>query len=202
MTTKKRPGRSSGNPARPTRSQPPVDEGAGIIWLKTEPNHEGNGYVVTLDASDDISVTLTPERAVRHAQGVLAAAHRAAYDASVARQMTRGFGLTIEDATGLLEMLRDDRPPLDPEDTMPLLLIPGVNREMKPFLDLHVNGEHRGQWDVDHAEKHAIGVLSTVGIADLDSGYYRMLVGQFLQIDDSQARQSIDDLRNFREELL
>ncbi len=199
----KKSGRSPGNPAgrhRPKPPQPPEDEGAGVVWIKTEPAIDGSGYVVTLEASDDIAVTLTPDGAFRHAQGILAAAHRAAYDAAVGRQMIHRFGLTLEHAYELIVMLRNDRPPLDAADTAPLRLEPGVNKDLKPFLALYVNGEHVGQWDVDQAEQHAIWVLSMVGAADLDSAYYRMLVGQ-QQIEESQARQAVDDLANYRQEL-
>lgn len=198
MSKRKRPGRSPGSPRK--RPQPPQDEGAGVVWIKTDLALDDSGYVVTLEASDDVAVTLTPDRALKHAQGILAAAHRAAYDAAVGRQMTERFGLAMEQAMELVAMLRADRPPLDIADTAPLYLEPGVNKDLKPFLTLYINGEAVGQWDVDQAEQHAIWVLSMVGAADLDSAYHRMLVGQ-LEIDESQARQAIGDLANFREEL-
>lgn len=63
-----------------------ADEGA--VWIKTEPTVDGEAYVVTLEASDDVAVTLTPTTAARYALSILDAAHRAAYDAAVLRQLT------------------------------------------------------------------------------------------------------------------
>lgn len=203
MSGKKRPGRSRGNPAgRPPKTpQPPVDEGAGVVWIKTEPTMDGTGYVVTLDASDDVSVTLTPTDALRHAQGVLAAAQRAAYDAAVMRQMTRSWQFPFQDARNLLMIMRGDRPPLDPADTAPLWLEPGVTpTDLRPFLALSINGKQVGQWDVGQAEQHARWVLAMSGVADLDSGYYRLL-RTHAGTDAELARVAVDDLANFREEL-
>lgn len=198
----KKSGRSPGNPARKPRPEPPVDEGAGVVWIKTEPTLDGSGYVVTLDASDDVSVTLTPDQAFKHAQGILAAAHRAAYDAAVMRQMTRGWEFPFQHAGELVMAMRDDRPPLDPADTAPLFLEPGVTpTDLRPFLLVHINGEKVGQWDVEQAQQHARWVLSMAGVADLDSGYYRMLRTQ-ADVEEHQARSAVGDLANYREELM
>ena len=203
MSSKRRSGKSSGNPAGkppkpPTRPpSQPEDEGAGVVWVRTEPTVDGSGYVVTLEASDDVAVTLTPDVALRHAQGVLAAAHRAAYDAAVLRQMTQKFNFALSDAGKLAMELRSDRPPLDPTDTAPLWLEPGVKLDLKPFLIVHINGERVGQWDVDQAERHAHIVLAAVGVADLDSGYYRML--RSTGVEEPQARAAVEDLVNFRD---
>jgi hypothetical protein len=202
MSKRRRPGRSPGNPARKPRPEPPVDEGAGVVWIKTEPTLDGSGYVVTLDASDDVSVTLTPDQAFKHAQGILAAAHRAAYDAAVMRQLTRGWEFPFQHAGVFVMAMRDDRPPLDPTDTAPLFLEPGVTpTDFRPFLLVHINGEKVGQWDVEQAQQHALWVLSMAGVADLDSGYYRMLRTQ-ADVEEHQARSAVDDLANYREELM
>jgi hypothetical protein len=203
MSQKKRSGRSPGNPAgrhRAKSSQLPEDEDCGVVWIKTEPTLDGSGYMVTLEASDDVAVTLTPDQAFRHAQGILAAAHRAAHDAAVLRQMTRGWEFPLQHAGHLIQSMRDDRPPLDPADTAPLFLEPGVApADLRPFLIVHINGEPVGQWDVEQAKQHAMAVLSMAGVADLDSGYYRLLSTQ--GIEEHQARGAVDDLANYREEL-
>lgn len=203
MSSKRRSGKSPGNPAgrRRTPAQPPVDEGAGIVWIKTEPLIDGSGYMVTLDASEDVSVSLTPAEAFRHAQGILAAAHRAAYDAAVMRQLIRKLHIDDMAAMEFVMSMRKDRPPLAPEDTAPIWLEPGVTRppEMRPFLVQSVNGEKVGQWDIDQAERHARAVLAMSGVADLDSGYLRAL--RTIGIEEYRAHNVIDDLKNFREEL-
>lgn len=172
-----------------------------MVWIKTEPTIDGNSYMVTLDASDDVSVSLTPTEALSHAQGVLAAARRAAYDAAVMRQLTSKVGIDDRSAMEFVMSMRDDRPPLAKDATAPLWLEPGVTPppEFRPFLVLSINGEKVGQWDVDQAEQHAAWVLAMTGNADLDSGYFRAL--RTIGIGEDRARNVVDDLRHFQEEL-
>src|SRR5438093_11572668 len=131
------------------------------VRINTEPTIDGSAYVVTLQASDDVAVTLTPDRALQYALGILRAAHHAAYDAAVLRQMT-SINIKMEAAAEVVSTLRKDRPPLDHDATRPLRLDPGVNRYLEPFLIVSVNDDRVGQWSVEDAEQHAMFVLSTV----------------------------------------
>ena len=169
------------------------------VWINTEPSVDGAGYVVTLSASDDVAVTLTPDRALRHAVGVLRAAHRAAYDAAVVRQLTRKVNVEMEAAAQVLKDLREDRPPLDSADTEPLSFEPGVNKDLEPFLIISVNGKPAGQWSAEAAEEHAMFVLSSVVVADLDSAYYRTLTG-LVGLEEPRARNIVEDIGNWRGE--
>lgn len=176
-----------------------AEEESGV-WIISEPTVDGSAYVVTLAADDDTAITLDRERATIYAFGVLDAAHRAAYDAAVFAQLTRKLGLDDETAGLTIVDLRKDRPPLPPETTAPIVLDPGVsNRDQKPFLALSVNGKRVGQWTVEDARQHALAVLETVVVADLDAGYYRALVGQ-IGIDSDTAQQVVQDIGNHREE--
>jgi hypothetical protein len=168
------------------------------VRISTEPSIDSKTYVVTLAASDDVAVILTPDRALQYALGILRAAHHAAYDAAVLRQMTIKVGVPMEAAAEVVGSLRADRPPLDHEATRPLRLEPGVNKHLEPFLVISVNGEQLGQWSVEDAEQHAMFVLSTVVVADLDSAYYRALTG-LVNIEEPRARNIVADLANHRD---
>lgn len=168
------------------------------VWIKTEPTTDGSAYVVTLEASNDVAVTLNPDRALHYAWGVLDAAHRAAYDAAVFKQMLSL--VEDENAAGeLIARLRDDRPPLESEKTHPMGFEPGVSLFTKdPFLVVLINGERVGEWTVDAAREHAMFVLESLAVADLDGGYYRALIGA-VGLDENRARQVVEDVGNFRD---
>lgn len=172
-----------------------MSDGA-TVWIKTEPTVDGKAYVVTLEASDDTAVTLDPQRALRYAWGVLDAAHRAVYDAAVNRQLA---ALTDKNAAAqMINDMRQDRPPLDADATAPLAFEPGVSVFTgEPFLVVMVNGERQGQWTYGDAREHAMAVLETVVVADLDSGYYRALIGA-VGLDEGRARQVVEDIGNHR----
>lgn len=168
------------------------------VWIKTEPTFDGSAYVVTLEASDDVAVTLDPDRALRYAWGVLDAAHRAAYDAAVMRQLG---SLTSQEAAGqIVKELRDDRPSLDSQVTKPMSFEPGVSVFTgEPFLVVIINGKRVGQWSFDDAREHALAVLENVAVADLDGAYYRALVGS-VGLDEPRARNVVADIANHRGE--
>lgn len=168
------------------------------VWVKTEPAVDGSTYVVTVEATNDVAVTLDPERATRYAWGVLDAAHRAAYDAAVLKQMTRKLKLDLSAAGQLVTDLRNDRPDLDHGATAPLILEPGVTKTLKPFLKVSLsNGNVLGQWSFEDARQHALHVLESVKVADLDGAYHRALVGQ-VGIDSERARNVVDDVGSYR----
>ncbi|MGH3813433.1 MAG: hypothetical protein ACRDUV_13425, partial [Pseudonocardiaceae bacterium] len=171
------------------------------VWIKSEPTVDGTAYVVTLEASDDVAVTLTPERALRYAWGVLDAAHRASYDAAVLAQLT-SVGrqqLSVETVAQMVIDMREDRPPLDEAATAPLRFEPGVSQaKQHPFLGIYLNGERLGQWAVADAREHAMAVLEAVVVADLDGGYYRALTG-LVGLEEPRARNVVADIANHRQ---
>ena len=166
------------------------------VWIKTDPTPDGTGYVVTLEVGQDTARILTPDEAMAHAAGVLAAAHRAEYDAAVLAQLTK-LGIERESVAMLIRQLRDDRPPLDPAATHPLTLEPCVNAAGKPFITVASPGREQGQWTTEDARSHAIAVLECVAVADLDAAYLRALTG-LIGIDRSRARRVVEDLVNHR----
>jgi hypothetical protein len=169
------------------------------VWIKTTPALDGSGYVVTLEADDDTARVLTPTEALAYAAGVLAAASRCEYDAAVIRQMTRALKLPVATAAQVITDLRADRPPLDPSATAPMWLEPGVNKDLDGFLVISINGKKVGQWNATDARGHALAVIESIAVADLDSAYVRVLVGS-VGIDKARALQVVDDLGNHRDE--
>lgn len=171
-----------------------------MVWVKTEPSLDGKTYTVTLEATDDVAVVLDPDKAVRYAWGVLDAAHRAAYDAAVIRQMQGRLKLPMDVIGQLITDLRADRPDLDDGATYPFRLEPGVAaRNGKPFLALYLQGqdEQLGQWDFDDARQHALHVMESVKVADLDAAY-RLALTSVVGIEDARALNVVDDLGNWR----
>jgi hypothetical protein len=171
----------------------PEPEAERVVWIKTDLTP--TGYVVTLDASDDNTRILAPAEALAYAAGVLAAAARAEYDAAVLKQITgKKLGLSLEAAFALIETMRKDRPPLHPSATRPFTFHPAVTMAGKAFLRVECEGEEPSQWTPHQAREHAMWVLESVAVADLDSGYLRTLVGS----SRDTATQVVDDLANYR----
>jgi hypothetical protein len=172
-------------------------QGERSVWIKTDLTP--TGYVVTLDASDDNTRILTPDEALAYAAGVLAAAARAEYDAAVLKQITgKKLSLPMAAAAEVIETMRKDRPPLDPRPTRPFTFHPGVTGAGKAFLHVDCEGEEPGQWTPKQAREHAMWVLESVAVADLDSGYLQTLVATVGSSRDT-ATQVVDDLANYRE---
>lgn len=166
------------------------------VWVKTEPTLDGSKYVVTLEASNDVSFAFDPDSAMRYASYVHAMAAYAEYDAAALAQMTLKLALDEGDAVQFVSSMRADRP--TPEHEWPLSLTPGVSMQTKKgFLTIHVAGEAVGQWDPEDARGHASHVIEAVTVADLDSAYVRLLRGS-VGVSDSTARQVVDDLQNYR----
>ncbi len=170
------------------------------IWVKSEPSLDGKTYVVTLEVDDDTAVALDRERATAYALGVLDAAHRAAYDAAVFRQLTATLRLDEPTAGQMLVDLRADRPAPDHWATTPLVLVPGVSAFTgKPFVAIEVKGKRVGQWSVEDTRQHALHVLESLVVADLDAGYHRALVGS-VGIETWRARNVVADIANHRDD--
>jgi len=163
------------------------------IWLRTQPTADGKTYVATLEASDDVSITLTPETALRYARTVLEAVGQAEYDAAVLKQLHKTLELPLETAGEMLKSLREDRPPLN-NDEFPLTFTPGVSLfDGHPFLLVNLSGKTIGQWEMPAAKEHALAVLEVSVGVDLDAAYYRKLISLY-EIDPDRARAVVADI--------
>jgi len=175
-----------------------TDEDRDSIWIITEPTPDGTGYMATVHFNEDRAVTLTPEQAVAYATDVLTVVGRAEYDAAVMRQITK---LTGEPANGvqMIKDLRDDRPTLTA--TAPLVMEPSVavddGNVFRPFIALHMEGKQFGQWTMDDARGHAVGLLEVCAVADMDAAYARSLVS-LIGLDKERALAVVGDLARYR----
>jgi hypothetical protein len=65
--------------------------------------------------------------------------------------------MPLDVAAQAVASLRDDRPPLNDEDTAPLVLSPGVSgTTRKAFVGIWLGGRQIGQFDADSAAQHAL----------------------------------------------
>jgi hypothetical protein len=175
------------------------DEAQRTIWIKTDMAPGHTGYVVTLEAGPDMARIFNPTEAMAYASGLLAACAEGEYDAAVLRQMISKLGLDSVHAAAVIQDLRADRAPLDDKTTWPLAFEIGITAAFKPFLKVAVEGQETGQWEIKDARAHAMAMLESVSVADLDSGYLQVLMGA-VGLERNKAMQVIDDLRNYREE--
>jgi len=168
------------------------------VTVKTIWSEDHEAYVVALEAADDVVVTLTPVMAFDHARGVLAAAHRAAYDAAVVNQLTTKLNLPLNTVATVANLIRDERSRLDPADTDPLRFEPGVDgKTLRPYITVSVGIEPVGQWSVAEADGHARTVLSAVEKANLDTVYHQVLTAT-MGMDEWRAKNMVADVGTFR----
>lgn len=182
------------------------EHGDDDVWIFTEPMLDGTGYMVTINAGKDKATTLTPDAALIYAQHLLWVASRAEYDALVAKQLydlIKDKPLPEEppesSVAHMVTQLREDRPPLDKTVTYPLTFEPAVNARWEPFVTVEIEGDRRlGSWDIQAARRHALGVVESVHVADLDSGYKRLLVGT-VGLDEGTAGAVVHGLSDLRD---
>lgn len=166
------------------------------LWVATEAAADGT-YIATLELGDDLSVPLDRDAAIRHAMAVLTADQYAQYDAAAIDQLTGELDFALQDAVGLIVSMRGDRPPLDPADTAPLRLEPGVSlTTRKAFVGIWLGDRQIGQIDSAAAMQHASYVLQVTIAADLDAAYHRWLRAS--GVDDNRARAVVADIRDWR----
>ncbi|GAB3988822.1 hypothetical protein [Nocardioides marmoraquaticus] len=173
------------------------------VWVRTDVDHDTGGYVVTVSAGEDRARAFKPPQAMRYAAAVTAVAAQAEHDAAVGRQTQalaaeQGEQAALEHAAGVVNLLRGDRASVAPNVTYPIRLTPGVNPKLEPFITVAVDGDQRlGQWTPAAARAHAMHVLESVAVADLDAAYYRALRGQ-VGLDEATARAAVSQLQNHR----
>jgi len=169
-----------------------TDESEGKVWARTVPDLESEAYYPVLEIDADTSFPLHGEVAAQHATAVLTAVAHAEYDAAVLRQFSDDKQMAVR----IVVKLRDRRPGIDWPS--PLQLAPGVSAFTgKPFLHVRIYDRTVGQWEVSAARDHALYVLESGIVADLDGSYLHEL--KTLGVDVSRARAVVDDLVNHRD---
>lgn len=185
---------SRGNPAKTAK---PSQSEQTLVWIRTEPTVDGKSFMVVIEIDEDHAITLDRENANAYAYAILEAVARASYDAAVYSQIRTRISEDPHVAGHLIVDLREERPPIDFSIMAPMSFRDGVNQKGKPFLTILFNDEPAGQWDLQDAREHALGVLEAIVVAELDSGYLRALRG-LVGLPEGTARNTVDDLQNYR----
>lgn len=163
------------------------------VWIMTEPDDRGT-YRVVLHLNADSCVPMDTQLCRQHAEYVTKCLSAAEYDAKVYRMLLKVAGSEKgieETAAELITDLRKDR--VSPLAPTPLELSPGVGSEGEPFLHVRINGQLVGQWEMDDARSHAMGMLAAPTFAEFDQAFLqalRTLVG----VDEITARNIIAGL--------
>lgn len=167
------------------------------VWIKSEPDEAGT-YHLYLELGPDDVVPLGVEEAYGWAREVLSATAAAEYDAAVLRQL-KHVGIDKEAVVEMVRLMRDDRAEHIPVSMIPgLALVPGVSAFTgNGFLRLDRHHKRVGQWELDDARQHALGVIEALEVTTLDSAYLRALE-HHAGIDRGRALQIVTDLANHR----
>ena len=140
---------------------------------------------------------LSPKQVMDHAQGVIAASHRAAYDAAIVQQLSERLRMSPGAVAAMARKQREGREPLDPAATAPLVLEPQVaGRTGEPRVRVSVDLRRVGDWSVAEADAYARTMLAAQQRAE-DETVYRQLLMATVGMTDWQAQNAVADLSTF-----
>lgn len=176
---------------------PDLNENETSVWIKTGPTLDGKSFMVEVEIDKDTSIVLDRTNCLEYGYAILSAVAHAEYDAAVMKQLTSKLEIKPEDALQVVLDMRQDRAPINMAATSPLALVPGVNKELKPFLTVKVHDEAVGQWTLKDAREHALAAIEAHIVADLDTSYLKELKG-LIGLEDHVARNVIEDLEKWR----
>jgi hypothetical protein len=169
-----------------------TDQEGVALHIHTEPDEKGS-YSVTISIGEDHALSAGPDEVRQYVTAILTACVTAAHDAAVFQQLKGLLDGDTKAAATIVKQIRQDRPPM-PETGTPLSLHPSVNPHGHAFLTVLVDDKECGQWDLEDARNHATRALEATMAADLDSAYYRYLVGP-LELEPTLALRAINDMR-------
>ena len=173
------------------------DDKEDSVWIRTEPSVDGKTFMVTVEFTEDRSITLDRQGAFEYAHAILTAVQYAEYDAAVYQQMKSRIP-DEQTAMQLVVDMRAERPEPDFSNYAPFALAPGVSMwSGKAFLRVMLDGKTAGQWELDAAREHAMMAIEALIVADLDNAYLKILKG-LVGLEDEKARQVVADLVRFR----
>lgn len=166
------------------------------LWVISDCAPDGT-YVTTIQAGQDLALTLSREQAIAYAMTAIAASAYAEYDAALLAQLiARGMGRLL--AASAVRDLRADRPPPDTRTTEPFEFLPVVAAgSLKPCVRVHLRQTPICEWTPDETREHAMNVLIVAVGVDLDAAYRRYLVGQ-IGLTDNRARAVVNHLIRHR----
>lgn len=169
------------------------DDSPGETVYVTSQVDDENRYHVHLELGDDEIVPLTDEFAKSWAAHVLKAVSVAEYEAAIYLSMT-SFGVEPEAVAQVIGRMRHQRPTPDP--VMENLDVRGaLNAQTKEAcLFVFRHGSIAGTWTLSDARTHALHILESQTVADLDTQYLAELC--VAGISPQQARAAVFSLRH------
>jgi hypothetical protein len=173
-------------------------DGDGSVWIESGLT-DGGTYFIGFTCNG-ASWAFGRLDAQLYALGVLQLCQRAEYDSAVMRLFVNKLGMDLNTAgTFLAREFRKGRPDVKVADACRLGFRPGVShRGLKPFLTVLLDDAPIGQWNLDAARDHALGVIELCEAVDLDEALKRVLTAGDEPIEESVALAAIHDLRNYR----
>lgn len=171
----------------------PVERG---ITVRTEYTEDHEVYEVVIDVNGNETARLSPPQVFAHANGMQAAASRAAYDEAIYRQAVESRGLSPRRAAGVVATMHRERPPLDPEATAPLRLgvVLDANHEGRVTVALHRSTI--GRWSVIQADGYVRTLLAAQQRAENETAFHDLLVA-FDGMSPSDALSTVTDTGTF-----
>lgn len=137
-----------------------------------------DGYEMSVSFGPDQTVPLPRDAAIAYAMTVLAACTRAEYAAAMVAQMHGRLAMPIGEVAGIVGEWRMTLPPPDDTPTAPMRVAPAVSAATyEPYLEVHIDGVHVGDWRTSEARSHAFYVLEGVEAATANSANWQMMTG-------------------------
>ena len=168
------------------------------LWVESRRRSDRGDYAVGFKLGA-LTWSLDRRGAERYARAVIYVAQTAAHDAAVLGELTAlGVGRDAA-ATFVVEDLRRRRPPYDDAATRPLVFSPAVTNDVEPLVVMRwgTAEDQAAQLTAAEATRHAIHVLETAAVVELDAAYFRGLTGE-LGLSPIRAASAVDDLARFR----
>lgn len=176
-----RPPRTPAAPAkRPTTQGTPTTHSTGRtsrITVRTRWSEQDHLFRVCLEVPAlHVRVMLTHAEAFNHAQAVIAAGHRAHFDALMLRQFAGKFHVPVATVSNVVREARKHRPPLADVNTDPLQFDSGVDgKSGRGYVAVAVGVERIARWNVSEADAYARTVIAMTERADLDTAAFHTL---------------------------
>lgn len=153
-------------------------------------------YICTLELDNRPLRALSPAEALAYVTELMWAVTCAEYDAAVLAQLTAVKKLDMEHISWVMRGLREDRRPVQPAATYPVVYTPIVSaRDHLPRVTAQC-GQTKWQWETEVARQHCQQVLQTSAGVDMDAAYYKHLTG-FLGLPEGTAREMVGGLREY-----
>lgn len=166
------------------------------ITVRTAFSKERDLFEVVLDANGNEVAVLTAAGVLGHANVVQAASSRAAFDAAMYRQAVEDREMTPRQAAALVNSLRRDRSPLDPDATAPLVFKPQLDVYHDPKVQVSLRRTVIGRWSVFQADDYVRTLLDLSRRAENETEFHYML-RMFDGMSPTDARLTVEDIATF-----